>query len=72
MNYFIIKVKDKELFYNEDTIMEQFISKIPILLTKKESDILMRCFNGFIYTPDEKQKFSKEDLEVKEIKITFI
>ena len=72
MNYFIIKVKDKDLFYNEDSIMEQFVCDIPILLTKKESEILMRDFKGDIYTRNEKYKFSKEDLEVKEVQITFI
>lgn len=79
MKYLVIKVKDKDLFFNADEAMGEYVCSTPMLLDKEQADSIMK------YSPDkiwnynagslnhsnsqtnEDEYVSKNQLEVKEV-----
>lgn len=74
MKYLVIKVKGKDLFFNADEAMGEYVCSTPMLLDKEQADSIMK------YSPDkiwnytansnqtnEDEYVSKNQLEVKEV-----
>lgn len=72
MKYLVVKVKDKDLFFNADEAMGEYICSTPMLLDKGQADSIMMYCPDKIWICDSKDEWvSKDQLEVKEVTLNF-
>jgi len=73
MKYLVIKVKDKDLFFNADEAMGDYVCSTPLLLDKEQADSIMKYCPDTIwkYGGDEDELINKDQLEVKEVTLNF-
>jgi hypothetical protein len=72
MKYLVIKVKDKDLFFNADEAMGEYVCSTPMLLDKDQADSIMKYCPYKIWTyGDENEWVNKDQLEVKEVTLNF-
>jgi hypothetical protein len=72
MKYLVIKVKDKDLFFNADEAMGEYVCSTPMLLDKDQADSIMKYCPDKIWTyGDEDEWVNKDQLEVKEVTLNF-
>ena len=82
MKYLVIKVKDKDLFFNADEAMGEYVCSTPMLLAKDQADSIMKYCPDKIWNynagslnhsnqTSEDEYVSKNQLEVKEVTLNF-
>jgi hypothetical protein len=72
MKYLVIKVKDKDLFFNADEAMGEYVCSTPMLLDKEQADSIMMYCPDKIWICDNKDEWvNKDQLEVKEVTLNF-
>lgn len=73
MKYLVVKVKDKDLFFNADEAMGEYICSTPMLLDKDQADSIMRYCPSkiWLYGDSEDEWINKDQLEVKEVTLNF-
>ena len=67
--YFVVKIKDKQLYFNDTSELGEHLSSTPALLTNREANLVIRYFNK-LDDPDSDLSFSHVDLEIIQVKIT--
>ena len=75
MSYFIIKAKNKELFYNYDDAIGNFMCDTPALLNKELADIIWEgSTKGYhdVSNETETNIYYKRNIEIKEIELKYI
>ena len=77
MKYFVVKVKNEDLFFNVDMMEGEFMCPMPILLDKFQADETMDSINSFpdseIYHYEDINKvYSKDEIEVREVHLNLI
>lgn len=73
MNYYIIKLKNQDLFFNHDSHFGDYISDIPILLIKEEADNIIENLHIGWIKPDNQEEvnYHKNDFEIKKVSIKY-
>jgi hypothetical protein len=81
MDLYVVKIKDKNLFFNADEISGEYISPLPLIVDKKTADRIMLYCPEEIYTnpldieyfkmPKDLTTFKREELEIKKIKLVY-
>lgn len=72
MEYLVIKVKEKNLFWNADEMMGEYIFQTPMLLDEEQVDSIMKYCPDKIYHINEEDFTEKHELEVCKVKLVFI
>lgn len=72
MKYLVVKVKGKNLFFNADEGMGEYICDTPMLLDKEQADSIMKYVPDEIWHVDESTSFTKDYLEVKEVELNIL
>jgi hypothetical protein len=71
MKHLVVKVKDRDLFFNADEMMGEYVSKTPMLLDKQQVDSIMKyCID--IHNFDTDELFTNDDLEVREVELKLL
>jgi hypothetical protein len=63
---YVVKVKDKDLFFTRDD-SDEWISEIPLIVTLKEAETIMNWAKTKIPDLSEDNWYQKEDLEIRQI-----
>ncbi len=63
---YVVKVKDKDLFFTRDD-SDEWISEIPLIVTLKEAETIMTWVKTKIPDLSEDNWYQKEDLEIRQI-----
>ena len=71
MKYFIIKIKDRDLFFNADEMMGEYACNTPMLLDKEQVDSIMKYCHE-LYLMDGDEVFYNHHLEVKEVELKYV
>lgn len=77
MKYFVVKVKNEDLFLNVDMMEGEFMCPMPILLDKFQADEIMESINnypgdGIPDYEDINKVYGKDDIEVREVQLNLI
>lgn len=87
MKYLVVKVKDKELYFNADAYIENgelvmegpYVCDTPMLMCEDQVDSIMEyvdeplAIGGFtLYNYDTDEQFTKNDLEIREVEVNLI
>ena len=72
MNNLIIKVKNKELYFNADEVEGPYVCKTPMLLAKEEADSIMLYCDELYNYENFNEVYKSEDLEIKTVEIKII
>ena len=71
MKFFIIKVKDNDLYFNADEMEGPYICDTPMLMDKEQSDIIMESVDE-LYNFDTNEVFTNNQLEVREVELKIL
>lgn len=71
MKHFVVKVKGKDLFFNADEGMGEYVCPTPMLLDKEQADSIMKYCQS-IYHMDDEQVFYKHHLEIREVELKIL
>jgi len=71
MKYLVIKVKDKDLFFNADEAMGEYVCSTPMLLDKDQVDSIMKYCPDKIWNCEDDTSENKDQLEVKDVTLDF-
>ena len=63
---YVVKVKDKDLFFTRDD-SDEWISEIPLIVTLKEAETIMNWVKTKIPDLSEDNWYQKQDLEIRQI-----
>lgn len=72
MKFLVVKVKDKDLYFNADEmeghnkIYKPYICDTPMLMGKDQADSIMKYCDE-LYRYDSCEKFTNNDLEICEV-----
>ena len=74
MKFLIVKVKDKDLYFNADEMEGAYVCNTPMLMDKDQADSIMKYADELCnydnYDADE--VFTKDQLEVREVEVNII
>lgn len=71
MSLFVVKVKDKELYFNADEGNGEFVCNTPMVMDETQAnDVLKYCSELYDIETDDMYHIS--DMEVREIKLQLI
>lgn len=65
---YVIKVKDKDLYFNADEGMGEVICEIPLIMDKQQADFII-SYSYNIYDIDGQNVYKTNDLEIREVEI---
>ena len=71
MKYLVVKVKDKDLFFNADEGMGEYVCTTPMLLDKEQADSIMKYCKE-VYHIDSEEVFTNDQLEIKEVELKIL
>jgi hypothetical protein len=71
MKHLVVKVKNKDLFFNADEGMGEYVCSIPMLLDKEQADSIMKHCQE-IYDIDTDDVYTNQDLEVREVELKYV
>lgn len=72
MKYLVVKVKDKDLFFNADEGMGEYVCNTPLLLDKEMADSIMMHCHEIYHFDDMDEMYTNEQLEVKEVELNIL
>lgn len=77
MKYFVVKVKDEDLFFNVDMMEGEFMCPVPILLDKFQADEIMDSIsnypdNGVPSYEDINKVYGKDEIEIREVQLNLV
>jgi len=72
MKYLVVKVKDKDLFFNADEMMGDYVCNTPMLLDKDQADsIMMNCHEVYHFDSMD-EVYTNDQLEIKEVELNIL
>ena len=71
MKYFIIKLKDHDLFFNTDEGIGEYICDTPMLMDKQQVDAVMK-YSDIFYDIDGVTTYNKDQVEVREASLQIL
>ena len=66
---YVVKVKDKDLYYNADEGMGDYICDVPLILDKEQAEAVIK-YTDSIFDLDGTTEYLNSDLEVKQMQFT--
>jgi hypothetical protein len=72
MNTLIVKVKNKDLYFNADEMEGPYVCKTPMLLSKEEADSIIKYCDELYSYENFDESYKSEDLEIKTVEIKII
>lgn len=70
--FYILKIKDRDLFFNADEMIGEYICNIPMLLDLETKNSIVKYCPDKIFSLYNDEEFSKDDLEIKEVELKYI
>jgi hypothetical protein len=71
MKFLIVKVKDKDLFFNADEVEGPYVCDTPMLMDKTQADSIMK-YAIEVYNYDTNDVYTNDQLEVREVELNII
>ena len=71
MKFLIVKVKDKDLYFNADEMEGAYVCDTPMLMNKEQADSIME-YAIELYNYDTDEQFTNNDLEIREVEVNII
>ena len=71
MKFLVVKVKDKDLYFNADEMEGPYVCDTPMLMCKDGADSIMKYCDE-LYNYDSDEKFTNNDLEIREVEVNLI
>ena len=71
MKFLIVKVKDKDLYFNADEMEGAYVCNTPMLMDKAQTDSIME-YAIELYNYDTDEQFTNNDLEIREVEVNLI
>jgi hypothetical protein len=71
MKFLIVKVKDKDLYFNADEMEGAYVCNTPMLMDKEQADSIME-YAIELYNYDTDEQFTNNDLEIREVEVNLI
>ena len=71
MKFLVVKVKDKDLYFNADEMEGPYVCDTPMLMGKDQADSIMK-YADELYNYDTDDQFTKNDLEIREVELNLI
>jgi hypothetical protein len=74
MKFLIVKVKDKDLYFNADEMEGAYVCDTPMLMNKEQADSIMEYADELCNYDnyDANEVFTKDQLEVREVELNII
>jgi len=71
MKFLIVKVKDRDLYFNADEMEGPYVCSTPMLMDKDVADSIME-YAIELYNYDTDEQFTNNDLEIREVEVNLI
>jgi hypothetical protein len=71
MKFLIVKVKDRDLYFNADEMEGAYVCNTPMLMDKEQADSIME-YAIELYNYDSDEQFTNNDLEIREVEVNLI
>jgi hypothetical protein len=71
MKFLIVKVKDRDLYFNADEMEGPYVCSTPMLMDKDVADSIMK-YAIELYNYDTDEQFTNNDLEIREVEVNLI
>ena len=71
MKFLVVKVKDKNLYFNADEMEGPYVCDTPMLMGKDQVDWIMKYCDE-LYNYDSGVVFTNNDLEIREVEVNLI
>jgi hypothetical protein len=71
MKFLIVKVKDRDLYFNADEMEGPYVCNTPMLMDKDVADSIMK-YAIELYNYDTDEQFTNNDLEIREVEVNLI
>jgi len=71
MKFLVVKVKDKDLYFNTDEMEGPYVCDTPMLMGKDQADSIMKYCDE-LYNYDSDVVFTNNDLEIREVEVNLI
>ena len=71
MKFLIVKVKDKDLYFNADEMEGAYVCDTPMLMNKEQADSIME-YAIELYNYDTDEQFTNDQLEVREVELNIL
>lgn len=71
MRFFVVKVKDRDLFFNADEMIGEYVCDTPMLLDKEGVESIMKYCDR-VHHMDNDEVFYNHHLEVREAQLTIL
>jgi hypothetical protein len=71
MKFLIVKVKDKDLYFNADEMEGAYVCNTPMLMDKEQADSIME-YAIELYNYDTDEQFTNDQLEVREVELNIL
>jgi hypothetical protein len=71
MKFLIVKVKDRDLYFNADEVEGTYVCSTPMLMDKAQADSIME-YAIELYNYDTDEQFTNNDLEIREVEVNLI
>lgn len=71
MKFLIVKVKDKDLYFNADEMEGAYVCDTPMLMDKAQADSIME-YAIELYNYDTDDMYTNDQLEVREVEVNIL
>jgi hypothetical protein len=71
MKFLIVKVKDRDLYFNADEMEGAYVCNTPMLMDKEQADSIME-YAIELYNYDTDEQFTNDQLEVREVEVNIL
>jgi hypothetical protein len=71
MKFLIVKVKDKDLYFNADEMEGPYVCNTPMLMDKDQADSIMK-YADELYNYDTDDMYTNDQLEVREVEVNIL
>ena len=71
MKFLIVKVKDKDLYFNADEMEGAYVCNTPMLMDKEQADSIME-YAIELYNYDTDEQFTNDQLEIREVELNIL
>ena len=71
MKFLIVKVKDRDLYFNSDEMEGPYVCNTPMLMDKDVADSIMK-YAIELYNYDTYEQFTNDQLEVREVELNIL
>jgi hypothetical protein len=74
MKFLIVKVKDRDLYFNADEMEGAYVCNTPMLMDKEQADSIMEYADELCNYDnyDANEVFTKDQLEVREVELNIL